>query len=158
MAPRHLPSNYSQTLKIDKMKSIDDQIAALEKKLSLMKFKKQTELAQSYANLIGVCMKLNHCVYHMITGIVNVKELTLNDPEIKDDKEIQYNCVQVLWNPKEKRDWRTAEVSVNHIGRINASLIPKRISAFGKFQKALNNCSEWIKNKADEINTAMTEK
>ena len=126
------------------MKTLDEQISALEMRLELMKYKKREDMARTYAPLIGSCLKLNHCTYHMITAIREVKELCFNDPDIKDDKEINYECIQVLWNPREKAEYRTAEICNNKTGRIDASAMPKFIIPYSKFSKALNDCSTFI--------------
>ena len=126
------------------MKTLDEQISALETRLDLMKCKKREDMAKTYASLIGSCLKLNHCTYHMITAIREVKELCFNDPDIKDDKEINYECIQVQWNPREKAEYRTAEICNNKTGRINALIMPQFIIPYPKFAKALDDCSKFI--------------
>lgn len=136
------------------MKTLDEQIDALEQRLNLMKFKKKSDLAKTYAFVVGTCLKLNHCTYHIITAINEVKELQFDDPEFKDDKEFHYECIQVLWNPREKTEHRTAEISTQKTGRIEASRLSQFSIPYHKFAKALTDCCEWITKNAENSNTA----
>ena len=136
------------------MKTLDEQISVLEQRLQLMKFKRRSDLAKTYAFVVGSCLKLNHCTYHMITAIKEVKELKFNDPEIKDDKEFHYECIQVIWNPREKDEHRTAEISTHMAGRIDSSRMPQFSIPYPKFAKALTDCCEWITKTAKDANTA----
>ena len=131
---------------------IKDKIEACERQLENLRHEEQKEIIKHYGDLLGCCLMLTKTEYRLITHINRVRKIAVTPwTETGSEVEIEFQCVQISFNPWERKSPHSAQIIVDKYDTLFLSTIKRSIIPYHKFAKVMEDGTRRIKEYVESV-------